>query len=527
MKLYYLFFFSILSLDALSQVDAVGSGRAIQFDGAAGYVNYGDIYNNLTLPFTISAWVYMDPASGVYPIFCTNDNPIVYRGFIFFISPTSLGCEFGDGTGGNSPDYRRGKIASVQNVLGRWIHVTAVMSAPFNIDLYINGVNAGGSSSGGSNLPMAPSAPGDVAKSGYYISNSTTYRAKGLIDELRVWNRSLTQTEVQQNMCKKLTGSETGLIGYWNFDETSGATVTDKSPNGFNGQLMNSAARVFSGAPIGDDSNYQYSTNWSGVTFNFQDNNDLISVKNINGNPEGIHIYEVKNLPSQNGGLGTNISQPYFGVFAASLGTGKTFDVIGSSNGTIPNKIFSRSDNSVATWVGSQNPFTNVSERTEVIKGECTPPPEISLGSDQSFCEFKPLTLTPLANTTGYTFTWQDKSQSPTFQATDFGTYSVEMKNDCGSSTASVTFSKYQQPINFVPNVITPNGDDYNQFFKLDEALSGNVSLLVLNRWGKEVYKSSSYKNNWDGGGLGTGVYYYVISGPCIKEVKDWVMIVD
>src|SRR5260221_4010907 len=192
-------FVTFLSITAIAQSDNIGSGRAIQLNGIDDYVSYGDVYHDLNLPFTVSAWVYLDPSSGVNPIFCTNDNPIVYRGFIFFISPTAIGCEFGDGTGGNNPAFRRGKIANVSNVLGRWIHVCVVMTAPFTVDLYINGINVGGNPSGGSFLPMASSIPGDVVKSGYYISNSTTYRFKGMIDELRFWNRSLTQAEVQQN----------------------------------------------------------------------------------------------------------------------------------------------------------------------------------------------------------------------------------------------------------------------------------------------------------------------------------------
>src|SRR5437016_4815514 len=113
-------FVTLSSLKAFSQIDNIGSGHAIQFDGVDDYVSYGDIYNDLNLPFTVSAWVYMDPSNGLFPIFCTNDNPTVYRGFIFFISSTAVGCEFGDGTGGNNPLYRRGKIATVQNFSGRW-----------------------------------------------------------------------------------------------------------------------------------------------------------------------------------------------------------------------------------------------------------------------------------------------------------------------------------------------------------------------------------------------------------------------
>ena len=59
----------------------------------------------------------------------------------------------------------------------------------------------------------------------------------GELDELRFWNKVLTQSEIRQNMCKKLTGTETGLIGYWRFDDCGCLTLTDASGNGNNGTL--------------------------------------------------------------------------------------------------------------------------------------------------------------------------------------------------------------------------------------------------------------------------------------------------
>ncbi|MFP4059987.1 MAG: gliding motility-associated C-terminal domain-containing protein, partial [Bacteroidales bacterium] len=48
----------------------------------------------------------------------------------------------------------------------------------------------------------------------------------------------------------------------------------------------------------------------------------------------------------------------------------------------------------------------------------------------------------------------------------------------------------------------SPNGDDYNQFFVIDgiENTSEN-ELVILNRWGVEVYRAENYdnENGWDG----------------------------
>ena len=63
-----------------------------------------------------------------------------------------------------------------------------------------------------------------------------------------------------------------------------------------------------------------------------------------------------------------------------------------------------------------------------------------------------------------------------------------------------------------VPNVFTPNGDGYNQYFFIPKIeLYQDAELSVVDRWGKSVYRSNGYKNDWDGDDLSTGVYYYVL----------------
>jgi len=71
----------------------------------------------------------------------------------------------------------------------------------------------------------------------YNVVGSPIQYFTGNLDEIRMWNRALTQTEIQQNMCQKLTGTETGLLGYWRFDDCGGLTTVDVSGNGNIGTL--------------------------------------------------------------------------------------------------------------------------------------------------------------------------------------------------------------------------------------------------------------------------------------------------
>lgn len=81
-----------------------------------------------------------------------------------------------------------------------------------------------------------------------------------------------------------------------------------------------------------------------------------------------------------------------------------------------------------------------------------------------------------------------------------------------------------------IPNVITPDGDGKNDTFKIPgiEAYPENT-LIIYNRWGNEVWKSSgmTYRNEWDGRGLNGGTYYYVLrlktSASSWQTLTGWV----
>lgn len=62
-----------------------------------------------------------------------------------------------------------------------------------------------------------------------YIAKVGTYYTNAQIFELRVWNTARTQQQIQDNMNKRLTGTETGLIAYYKLDEGTGTIATDSA----------------------------------------------------------------------------------------------------------------------------------------------------------------------------------------------------------------------------------------------------------------------------------------------------------
>ncbi len=85
-----------------------------------------------------------------------------------------------------------------------------------------------------------------------------------------------------------------------------------------------------------------------------------------------------------------------------------------------------------------------------------------------------------------------------------------------------------------IPNIFTPNGDPYNQefvitgddlpvynddkFFRLEEFYLSN-ELVVVNRHGRKVYEANNYQNDWDGGNLPDGVYFYILN--CTGQFRN------
>ncbi|MGI4875556.1 MAG: gliding motility-associated C-terminal domain-containing protein [Janthinobacterium lividum] len=78
----------------------------------------------------------------------------------------------------------------------------------------------------------------------------------------------------------------------------------------------------------------------------------------------------------------------------------------------------------------------------------------------------------------------------------------------------------------FIPNIITPNGDQKNDFFV---PLLGGCPprLQVFSRWGQPVYEDSAYRNTWRAEGLDAGTYYYLITPvDGSPTLKGWVQVV-
>jgi gliding motility-associated-like protein len=99
------------------------------------------------------------------------------------------------------------------------------------------------------------------------------------------------------------------------------------------------------------------------------------------------------------------------------------------------------------------------------------------------------------------------------------GSYDLRLVvQDAGNCIADTTLRGIVvlEPVLDIPNLFTPNGDSFNDFWQLRYEGSETVKVAVLDRWGRQVFSSNSPQARWDGtlnGGADAqvGVYLYHI----------------
>ncbi|MCC2545711.1 gliding motility-associated C-terminal domain-containing protein [Hymenobacter sp. BT175] len=149
-------------------------------------------------------------------------------------------------------------------------------------------------------------------------------------------------------------------------------------------------------------------------------------------------------------------------------------------------------------------------------------PPRI--GADTTMCGATSLTLRAQTDNSS-AILWSTGATTPTIQVMQSGEYSVRVTQ--GSCTITETRRVTFQPNVPAPNVMTPNGDGLNDTFR-PLSIEPGTQLRVFNRWGRLVYSSNDYRNDWSGDGQSAGMYYFTLDNPrfCTPHTKGWVEII-
>lgn len=203
-----------------------------------------------------------------------------------------------------------------------------------------------------------------------------------------------------------------------------------------------------------------------------------------------------------------------------------------------------KSDPTLSTTTGATVTATPVQTTTYLVTGiyadGCTPTKEVTVSVDRSYLpDFQinrsaeacnePVYYELVNKTSGAErYQWNtgvETSAETTIQQLTYATpgqYTVSL-TAYNNSGCSLTTSKTLQaePSLILANVITPNGDDKNDTFVVPVEHS---KIEIVDRWGKQIFKSVDYQSDW-GKDIKHGTYYYLVETPEGSRCKGWIQV--
>lgn len=216
MKSYFIFLFLVFS----SQTSFAQNNSAY-FNGTTGYVEVpsNDLLN-FTTEFTIEAWIKLDNVTGT--------QAIVHKGWCG-ISDHSYSIAIANGkishswnADGNCNFSSNAETVNAVIIPARCTHI-AVVHGTSQISFYVDGVLVSSMITAGSVTGIHPSQ--EPFRIGIYkfLSGTLGFPALGEIDEIRIWDVAKTQTEISNNFEFALSGNESNLVAYYNFENCTSA----------------------------------------------------------------------------------------------------------------------------------------------------------------------------------------------------------------------------------------------------------------------------------------------------------------
>ncbi len=181
---------------ALPAADRFGANDAAMQFGDGAIITFPDLpaLKPAALPVSLSCWVYFDSIpNGGRAILTTDFEASTYYGITLSLSATNRPVVTAATTAG-----RRTYTGSTTIVPGSWYHLTAIVEDLDNVRVFVNGCEEIGSFDGPTAaLQYSDSGTGTLgrANQGLNAQPNTLY---GRLDDLRYWERAITEAESQQ-----------------------------------------------------------------------------------------------------------------------------------------------------------------------------------------------------------------------------------------------------------------------------------------------------------------------------------------
>ncbi len=200
--------------------ESMVTNYSMNFNGTTSWIKVAGATNlSLTNQYSVSAWV-KPGLQQTAKIIEKGDWDGLGIGQDYW-NGWQTSVAFTDGTS-SVIDWGAGRPA-----LNQWYHIAGTYDGA-HIKLYVDGI-----------MKKTVAATGSIRSNGRITSIGSDAGAqkffKGLIDEVTIWNTALTAAQVTTGRTTGYTGGESGLKGYWKFNEGSGATCYDVTTDHYNG----------------------------------------------------------------------------------------------------------------------------------------------------------------------------------------------------------------------------------------------------------------------------------------------------
>ncbi|CCI03457.1 Calx-beta domain-containing protein [Microcystis aeruginosa] len=204
---------------------------SLLFDGTDDYISIPHGSNLSLTNFTIETWVNPSQIKGSWqPLITKEESDGWPRNYGIYITPNAMTVHFSFAAtnGNNVYSFSQNSL-----IINKWNHIAMTYDGS-SFKFYLNG-----QLDASINTNAVPLQNTEPVKIGKEVNVFNPFSGK--MDEVRIWNKARTQAEIQADMTHPLTGSETGLVGYWQFNENAGTTVTDLAGNDNNGTILGGA----------------------------------------------------------------------------------------------------------------------------------------------------------------------------------------------------------------------------------------------------------------------------------------------
>ncbi|HEU4544452.1 MAG TPA: beta-L-arabinofuranosidase domain-containing protein [Jiangellaceae bacterium] len=202
-------------------------GNALRLNGPsnAQYVNLPQEAISQLTDFSIAGWVNLASTQSWTRLFDFGQNTTVNM----FLTPragvTGTPPRFAITVGGSGQEQRITGNAALP--VDQWIHL-AVTLAGSTGTLYVNGQPVGTNSA----MTLNPSNLGNPGNRWIGRSQYSDPFLNATVDEFHIFDRALSQAEIQSLLDSPAGTTGGGNIAWYRFDENGGSTAVDSSPNG-------------------------------------------------------------------------------------------------------------------------------------------------------------------------------------------------------------------------------------------------------------------------------------------------------